>query len=461
MRKSNVRTRAGTPAMTAVFWLLLGSGILRAAEPAAPPADIRLPSVFSSNMVLQRGMAVPVWGTAAPGEAVVVKIAGQEAKSQADAKGNWSVKLAAMDAGGPHEMTVAGTKGVRTLRNVMVGEVWLCAGQSNMEKPMYDGHPAPEAKRPDIRLLNGPWVSWAVCDPNSVARFSGVGYHFGREIQDQLKVPVGLILAASGGTRIEHWTPAAGYSDKAGIGKVLPDDGGCYKERVRPFAGFAIRGVIWYQGESNCDGADHEFYAKRMEALIGGWRKIWKQGDFPFYFVQIAPWKYSSSKPHMLPLLREAQAKALGIPHTGMAVITDLGGPKEEDLHLSAGGQSKAAHRLALLAMAKTYGQEKLVCSGPAYASMTVEGNKVRLKFEGTGGGLDSRDGKPLDCFEIAGEDRTFVPARAEIDGETVVVSGEGVAKPAAVRFGWHNTDMPNLINKEKLPAAPFRTDGW
>ncbi|HOX05328.1 MAG TPA: sialate O-acetylesterase [Planctomycetota bacterium] len=445
-------------AMVMVSVLSFGTGALCAAEPAAAPADVRLPGIFRDNMVLQREMPVPVWGMAAPGGEVTVRIAGQEAKGQADAKGNWSVKLAAMDAGGPHEMTVSG-RNTLTLKNVMVGEVWLCSGQSNMEKPAYAGHPIPDAKHPDLRLLNGPWVSWVACDPNSVARFSGAAYFFGREVQEKLKVPVGLILGASGGTRIEHWTPAVGYEGPAGIGKARAEDGGCYKERIRPFAPFAIRGVIWYQGESNCDGADHDFYTKRMEALVGGWRKVWKQGDFPFYFVQLAPWKYDSAKPQMLPLMWEAQTKALKIPNTGMAVITDMG--NAEDIHLDARGQSVVGHRLALLALARTYGQDKLVCSGPVYKSMAVEGGKVRLKFESVGGGLASRDGKPLDCFEIAGEDRKFVPAKAEIDGEGVVVSADGVTAPAAVRFGWSNTAMPNLINKEKLPAAPFRTDSW
>ncbi len=231
---------------------------------------------------------------------------------------------------------------------------------------------------------------------------------------------------------------------------------GLYNGMIHPLVPFAIRGAIWYQGEANRgDGAK---YTEMMKALIGGWREAWGEGDFPLYFVQIAP--FSNSKYYskdQLPFLWEAQTAAMAIPNTGMIVTTDIG--NLDDIHPK--NKQAVGRRLALWALARTYGQDNLVCSGPLYKSMTVERDKVRLSFDYVGGGLASRDGKALSWFEIAGEDRKFVPAHATIDGETVVVSSDKVAAPVAVRFGWDNLAEPNLTNKEGLPASPFRTDRW
>jgi sialate O-acetylesterase len=254
-------------------------------------------------------------------------------------------------------------------------------------------------------------------------------------------VPIGLINSSWGGSPIEPWT----VTDK-GSGRM-------YNAMIAPLTPFAIRGAIWYQGESNVNNGFA--YRDKKEALIKGWRRAWGQ-ELPFYFVQIAPW--SNYKEGMLPELWEAQVASLKIPGTGMAVVTDLV-DNVKDIHPQ--NKKDVGHRLALWALAKTYGKKDLVYSGPLYKEMKVEGDKVRLSFAHVGGGLKSRDGKPLSEFEIAGEDGKFVKAEAAIDGNTVVVHAAGVAKPAQVRFGWHKLANPNLCNKEGLPASPFRTKDW
>lgn len=484
--------------------------------------ELRLPKIFGDNMVLQRDVPVTVWGWAAPDEEVVVRIAGQEVKGKANSKGKWSVKLAAMKAGETNEMTVACGKSTITLKNVLVGEVWLCSGQSNMQFGLGGAATAKDAiadaKYPQIRhitvanvnskiplddlVLSAPWT---VCDPKTAGSFSAVAYFFGRELHKNLQLPIGLIHSSWGGTMIEPWTPPEGFGSVSNFESVakevakaeeqsrkdltaaldridawsaaarravadqapmpsLPNfaglysgggPSGIYNAMIYPLLPYTIRGAIWYQGESNLGNG--LLYRKRMEALINGWRKVWGQSDLPFYFVQIAPYKYNASQPQQLPLLWEAQTASLEIPHTGMAVIADVGDPN--DIHPRK--KQEVGTRLALWALAKTYGQDKLVYSGPLYKSMASEEGRIRISFNHVGGGLIARDGKPLDWFEIAGEDKKFIQAKAEIDGETVVVSSEQVAKPVAVRFGWNNVAMPNLANKEGLPASPFRTDNW
>ena len=221
---------------------------------------------------------------------------------------------------------------------------------------------------------------------------------------------------------------------------------------VNPLVPFAIRGAIWYQGEANI--SDGAIYHEKMKALISGWRKVWGQGDFPFYFVQLAPYKYRRADPQYLPRIWEAQTATLSVPNTGMAVTVDIGNPK----NIHPRNKRDVGKRLALWALSKTYGQKDIVYSGPLYKSMSIEGDKIRIRFDHVGGGLASRDAKPLNWFEISGKDMKFVKAKAKIDGETLVVSSETVAMPVAVRFAWFQTAKPNLMNKEGLPASPFRT---
>jgi len=508
--------------------MTLSLGVLAVACLAVTPAsgDVRLPHVIGSHMVLQCDTPLPIWGWADPGEQVTVKLADHEATATADANGAWRVKLPAVKAGAPCQMTVSGKNTIQ-LTDILIGEVWVCSGQSNMEMGMMKIANAKKevaaAKCPKIRLFQVPHrpsgyaesdigVPWQPCTPENVSAgnyggFSAAGYFFGRMLHKELNVPIGLIDTSWGGTRIEPWTPLAGFASvpklqgiaksipvhdanhKRAMGRALkqietwlpgakqaltagkrvsPPPGwprhalnshgtptGLYNGMVHPIVPFAIRGALWYQGESN--RGDAMMYFEKTKALINGWRQVWGQGDFPFYFVQLAPFRYQGD-PFALPMMWEAQTASLSILNTGMAVTVDL----VHDLgDIHPINKQDVGKRLALWALAKVYGKEGLVYSGPLYKSMSVEGNAIRITFDHVGGGLVPRDDKPLTRFEIAGADKKFVPAQARIDGATVVVSAEAVAAPAAVRFGWHQEAVPNLMNKEGLPASPFRTDRW
>jgi len=420
---------------------------------------VSLPNVIGSNMVLQRNESLPIWGWAAAGESVTVELVGKKAKTKADSDGKWQVKLPKFKAGGPYQMTVTGKNTIQ-LSNILIGEVWVCSGQSNMEMGLTKVRDAEQevaaANYPQIRLLYVPHlnsdspktdidIKWEPCNAENIVRgafggFSAVGYFFGRELHKELKVPVGLIDASWGGSNIVPWTPPRGQY---------------YKGMVNPLVPFAIRGAIWYQGESNLQ--EGMLYCQRMKSLIGGWRKVWRQGDFPFYYVQLAPYRYNwgNIKPTDLPEIWEAQTAAMSIKNTGMAVTVDIGDIK--DIHPK--NKQDVGKRLSLWALAKTYGRKNLVYSGPLYESMSIKGSNAIIQFKHTGSGLASRDGEPLTHFEIAGADRKYFKANAKIKGKTVVVSSNEVSRPAAVRFAWHHEAQPNLMNKESLPASPFRTD--
>ena len=502
--------------------LLIGYMLFCTQSPAH--AEVTLPHIFGNNMVMQRDMPVLIWGWAATGEEVAVTLqdTGHAVKTTADAKGNWHAKLPAMSAGGPYTLHVAASNTLK-LTNVMFGEVWVCSGQSNMEWPVRASKDSEaeiaEADYPMIRLFDIPHkasgllvpdveAEWHPTTPETIENFSAVAYAFGRKLYKNLDVPIGLINTSWGGTRIEPWTPPVGFDSVHALestskelqdihakyraelpekmaaieawiaetrkaletGEVIspmPDNRhplthhaqptGLYNGMVHPLVPFAMRGTIWYQGESNL--RDGRLYHEKMKALINGWREVWKQGDFPFYFVQLAPYDYSGwgGSPHLLAEIWEAQTATLSVPNTGMAVTTDIGNPK--DIHPR--NKQEVGRRLALWALAKTYGREDVTYSGPLYKSMEVDGNAIRLNFDFVGSGLTSGDGEPLTWFEIAGEDKNFVTATATIEEDTIVVSSDTVSQPVAVRFGWHQTAEPNLINKEGLPASPFRTHPW
>lgn len=450
-------------------------------------ADVKLPSVIGNNMVLQREQAVPIWGWAEVGEDVTVTFGAATEKAKAAADGKWMVKLPAMKANNtPSVLTVAG-KNTIEVSGVLVGEVWLCSGQSNME---WDVN-ASANKDAEIAAADFPYIrhikiphtpmdkpqddvksgGWQVCTPKTVPGFTAVGYFFAREIQKELKVPVGLIGSNWGGTRIEPWTTPDGFkgvpalkgiadnlanfpskNEKGEINHQTPL--ALYNGMIAPLVPYGIRGALWYQGESN--NGEGMLYFEKTKALITGWRKLWNNENMPFLFVQLAPFTYGGS-PESLPGIWEAQTATLSVPHTGMAVTVDISEIK--DIHPK--NKQDVGKRLALWALMDTYGKKDIVYSGPLYESMAIEGNKVRLKFKHVGGGLVARDGKPLTWFSVAGEDKQFVPAEAVIDGDSVVVNAANVEKPAAVRFGWHQTAEPNLSNKAGLPASPFRTDKW
>ncbi|MGB9624270.1 MAG: sialate O-acetylesterase [Phycisphaerae bacterium] len=474
------------------------------ALPAA--AAVKLPAVIGDNMVLQRDMKVPIWGTADPGEKVTVTIGDQKAATTAGADGRWMVRLDPLKAGGPFEMTVAGNNKI-TLKDILVGEVWVCSGQSNMAMTVKAAANAHEeisaAKYPDIRLFtvarkvaatpqSDTQGSWVRCSPETVGDFSAAAYYFGRHLYRELDVPIGLIHSSWGGTPAEAWTSrstleadpalkaivdrwdeqianarragnAAENKRPAARGAKPPADlaaspgrpSSLYNGMIQPLIPYAIRGAIWYQGEANAGRAYQ--YRKLFPAMIQDWRKAWGQGDFPFLFVQLANFQPTKPEPSdsTWAELREAQTMTLSLPKTGMAVIIDIGEAK--DIHPK--NKQDVGKRLALAALAIAYGKD-VAYSGPMYDSMKIEGDRIRLTFKHVDGGLVAKDGK-LKGFAIAGADRKFVWAEAQIDGDTVVVHSDKVARPVAVRYAWADNPECNLYNKAGLPASPFRTDDW
>jgi sialate O-acetylesterase len=438
-------------------WSSLVSLLITVSSVSEGRADVMLPKVIGSHMILQRDRALPIWGWADPGEEVSVTLDDATGTVKADEQGNWKVVLAAVKADGKaHTMTVSGKNKIE-LDDILIGDVWIGSGQSNMEWGLGGSHNAkeaiPAATDSQIRLLQVDKVQlpqaakdvnsqgWKVCSPQTVPNFSAVLYFFGQRLRKDLDVPVGLINSSWGGSPIEPWTVAEGKG------------GGMYNGMIAPIKPFAIRGAIWYQGEANV-GIGLKYFDK-MKALIEGWRQVWGY-NFPFYFVEIAP--FAGYGPGSLPPLWEAQVASLKIPDTGMAVSTDLV-DNIRDIHPQ--NKLDVGNRLALWALAKEYGKKDLVYSGPLYKSMKIEGDKIRLSFAHLGGGLKARDGKPLCEFEIAGTDGKFVAAEAAIDGDTVIVKAKEVTSPTQARFGWRNEANPNLINKEGLPASPFQTDNW
>jgi len=484
-------------------------------------AEIALPAVIGDHMVLQQGSEVSLWGSADPGEKVTVSLGDQRVSAVASQDGKWQVTLAPMKAGGPHTVKFEGTNTL-TVEDVLVGEVWVCSGQSNMAWTVRRAqNPKAEiaaAHHPRIRLftvkrtvadepLDDVTGQWATCSTATVGNFSAVGYFFGRSLHRSLKVPIGLIHTSWGGTPAEAWTSrptleaAEGFrpildrwaghverfpeamaefekkleawkveSEKAKAEGVKPKrrprrprgpghahtPSGLFNGMIAPLIPYGIRGAIWYQGESNA-GRAHQ-YRTLFPTMIEDWRRAWERDSFPFLFVQLANFK--AEKPDPGPSdwaeLREAQTMALSLPNTGMAVIIDIG--EADDIHPR--NKQHVGRRLARWARAQVYGQ-KLVHSGPLYQAMSQEGSSIRLSFSHVGGGLLARGGGELKGFAVAGPDSQFVWAKAEIDGEAVVVSSESVENPVAVRYAWADNPVCNLINRQGLPASPFRTDDW
>ncbi|MFC0512900.1 sialate O-acetylesterase [Mucilaginibacter angelicae] len=453
-------------------------------------AQVALPKILGNNMVLQRNAPVPVWGTASPGERVTVKFSKQTKTTTADASGKWMVKLDPMPASAKSAiLTISGTNTIK-LENILVGEVWLCSGQSNMQYEMRKNSkvkkpdtstaysPVDELERahnPQIRIFlvtqknllkpDSTHSGWSVAEDSALRAFSAAGYFFAKNLQHDLKVPVGIISSAVSGSRIEPWVSQEGFDAipyfKANNIKIDGDPGKFYAKMIEPVAPFALKGFLWYQGESACFLGETISYTYKMEALINNWRKLWGDKTLPFYYVQIAPYYYSQGKgpvtytPFTEPELREAQTAALQIPHTGMIITTDL----NDDLkNIHPPFKWEIGRRLELLALANTY-KQPVVFSGPVYKSMKISGDKIILEFDHVGAGLISHDGKPLTDFTIAGADGNFVDADATIKGNTVEVSAGVVTKPVATRFAWLESAQPNFYNKDGLPAAPFRTD--
>jgi sialate O-acetylesterase len=462
-------------------------------------ADVELASIFSDSMVLQRELAVPVWGWADPGEEVTVAFGKQTQKTEAGKDGRWQVKLDPLKANAKGQALTVSGKNKLALKDVLVGEVWICSGQSNMEwrlaQTLNGKEEVANASHPLIRLFNVPGHitsplaqdkcpgSWTASDPQTAGGFSAVGYFFGRRLQQELDVPVGLVGSNWGGTRIEPWTSPAGFHSVPELKKIADEVDGrtaeskvsgrspsaIYNSMIHPLAPFAMRGAIWYQGESN--GNEGESYYHKTQALVNGWRKLFNP-DLAFYWVQLANFqkpKEDAAGGNGWSKLREAQRKALNIKHTGMAVIIDIG--EANDIHPR--NKQDVGWRLGQWALHQTYGKKDLVPAGPLYKSHKVEGSAVRLKFDHVGAGLivgskqglkpttEVKDGK-LERFAIAGADKKWHWAEAKIDGGDIVVSSPNVAQPVAVRYGYSmHPAGANLYNKEGIPASPFRTDKW
>jgi sialate O-acetylesterase len=481
-------------------------------------AEVRLPGFFSDKMVLQQGSPVAIWGWADSGETVTVKFGSQSVQAT-PANGKWMVRLKRLAAGGPHELTISG-KNTITLKNVMVGEVWICSGQSNMQwqlKQSYQPEAAiAAAANPNIRLYHVPRVrsdvpledvkaSWTECNPQTVPDFSAVAYFFGRELQQALKVPVGVIHTSWGGSPAEAWTSqatlqadvdyrrdildaytaanekyrsalaewekesaqlkAAGKEQKRQQPRAPWKPSELYNGMIAPLVPLAFRGAIWYQGEANAGRAFQ--YRKLMPDMIRDWRRAFGTGDFTFLMVQLAPYdkvkKRSLEEITSVPVesdwaeLREAQLLSTRVlKNVGMAVITDVG--EKDNIHPTR--KEPVGKRLAYAARGIAY-KQKITYSGPVCKSIKVEGDKIVVNFDHAGAGLISQGG-PLQGFAIAGEDRKFVWAKAELRGRSqVAVGSPQVTRPAAVRYGWADFPVINLWNKEGFPATPFRTDNF
>lgn len=525
----SIKTRSTSPTTASLALALISIGHLS--------AEVKPNPLFADGAVLQRDQTVPVWGTAREGEKVTVEIGNQKLTTTAK-DGKWRVDLKPLTVGEPLTMTLTGENTVK-LNNILVGEVWICSGQSNMDfrfgasaMAKEDG---PKANFPKIRMFTVDKVpsltpvaerggSWVESSPETVGKFSAVGYYFARDIYQKLNIPVGMIHTSWGGTPAQAWTSIEGLGEapelkdyltsaknalasqapdlqekiaqytiakkawdesvgnafqatlkewkvasaqakKAGKpapptpvpsspAPVAPPNPGnssnfpttLYNGMIAPLVPYAIKGAIWYQGESNASNSRQ--YRTLFPAMIADWRTKWKIGDFPFFFVQIAPFQ---GQP---PEIREAQFLTLAkSKNTAMAVTTDVG----DATNIHPTRKAPVGARLALAARALTYG-EKIEFSGPLYQSMKAQGDKVAISFTHVGGGLVAKDGE-LKGFTIAGADGKFVPAKAEIQGANVIVSSSEVKAPKAVRYGWANVPDVNLFNKDDMPASPFRTD--
>jgi len=441
-------------------------------------ADVRLPAVLASHMVLQQNTLVNFWGWSEPGEKISIKVPWDTTTYHAIGSGNaqWSVQLHTPAAGGPFRMTITGSNEL-VLDDVLVGEVWLCSGQSNMEMSVSWGLPyateSAAATNTQIRFFHIPRTTaaypqedlharWVVCTPEAMRNFSAAGYFFGQQLQSTLKCPVGLISAAWSGTPAEVWIPADTILQDSVLGpaatRLTPAEGwpirpgATFNAMIYPLLNYPIAGAIWYQGESNVGMGDT--YRPLITNLIRTWRRLWNK-ELPFYYVQIAP--YAGYSDNASAFLREAQAQAADLPNTGMVVTTDLVDDLN-DIHPKM--KKEVGLRLANYALVQTYGITGIPYRSPEFQSMTIEKNRIRIRLAHAEKGLVSRGG-PLKEFYVAGENRRFVPAQAKIEGQTVVVWSPEVSKPVAVRFAFRDAPQPNLFSVEGLPVIPFRKEHW
>ena len=443
-------------------------------------AKIILPSVFSDNMVLQQNSTVDIWGWSDPAETVKIVASWNSkdtVKVKADNSSAWKTTIKTIAAGGPYSIRILGSSNVE-LKNVMLGEVWICSGQSNMEwsvnhKILNGEEEAAKAIHPNIRIFQVQKIgaeypqqtcnaTWTVCTPETMRATSAVGYFFARELQQKLNVPVGIIVSAWGGTPAEVWIEKSLVENNPVLNKSKVTErydwwpsvaGTTYNSMISPIVPYGIAGAIWYQGEANC--GNHQIYSQLMQTLIDNWRDDFKK-DFPFYLVQIAPYTYGDKGTSEY--LREQQELITKtVPNTGMVVISDLV-DNIKDIHPR--NKLDVGKRLANYALAETYKQNIGAYKSPAYQSMQPEKDKLRVSFTSVLTGLKST-GKTPERFLIAGDDQKFVPATAKMDGNSIVLSSKLIKTPVAVRFCFDDTTMPDVFSTEGLPLAPFRTDKW
>ncbi len=446
-------------------------------------AKIWTPNVLSNNMVLQQKSECTIWGwTTNTWEKITVTGSWNNKPITVRAyQGLWSVNLTTTKAGGPYTITISAHENI-ILKNIMLGEVWLCSGQSNMQRtPVQELNNKNEeiqnANYPNIRFFNVPIHQsstrqdntqgvWQECTPETMKNFSSVGYFFGREIHKKLSVPIGLINTSWGGTSITVWTRDSvlqSYPELYEATKKLrikqwwpAKPGSAYNSMIYPFIKYNIAGVLWYQGEEDARRIPKTYY-QTLPLLINSWREDW-DNEFPFYFVQIAPYKYDDDTTNIqAAIVRDAQLQTmLNVPNTGMVVTNDIG----ELNNIHPANKQDVGHRLALWALAKTYGAKNLIYSGPVFKSMDIKRRKAIIHFDFAEEGLLAKRGE-LKEFYIAGADKNFYPAKTIIIGNTVVVSNKKVKVPVAVRFAFTNSALPNLYNKSGLPASAFKTDDW
>jgi len=442
-------------------------------------AAVRLPNIIGSHMVLQQKSTVKIWGWAAPGETVKIKASWDTTTYIATTNNSakWLTNIKTPAAGGPYQITISASNTI-LLEDVLIGEVWVCGGQSNME---WSGdqnlketlEEMPNATNKAIRFfyvakatsdypqenLDGKWM---VCSPEEMKHFSAIGYFFGKNLIQTLNSPIGLINSNWGGTPAETWTPSYVINNdpiiKKGADSITETPWwphkttSAYNAMIYPLTNYRIGGVIWYQGESNTK--TYFTYEKLFTNMIHAWRQDWDQ-MFPFYFVQIAPYAYGNK--NIGALLREVQTKAANYTHTGMVVISDLV-PDTNNIHPTL--KIEVANRLSNLALNQSYGYTNIACQSPTYLSHTIEKDKIQIRFNNANNGLKATE-ENISCFEIAGEDKIFYPAQVKINNNTVVVFNKNVKNPVAVRFAFNNTATPHLFNKEGLPVNLFRTDDW
>ncbi len=468
-----------------------------AVVPSLALADIQLPPVFSDHMVLQAGRPVPVWGKASPGEKVSVQAGARVKETKAAGDGKWSVTLDPLKSGEELTLSIQGGSGAPvTISDVLVGEVWLCSGQSNMALPVAKAKDAAAeiaaANWPKIRMFQN--KKWVVCSPQTAGTFSAVAYYFGRDIHQKTGAPVGLLNMSSGGTPIELWTSpeaqkavtalqplfakgdvaeasgedakqaesdrqqAVEVEGKQAVAAQKKAPGYLFADRILPLAPYAIQGVIWYQGEANSYTEHANLYGLQLATMIKDWRSRWGY-DFAFLTVQLPELGAPQTEPmqtHGRVLIREGELKSLELPNTGLAVL--LGTGEEKSNHPL--NKQEAGRRLANWALGSVYGQKDVAMSGPLPAGSNIEGDRVVISFTHTDGGLVAQGGGPLKGFAIAGADGKWVWGDAVIQGDKVAVSSPEVKQPVAVRYAWAiNPVGANLANGAGLPATPFRTD--